>query len=176
MLLVLAALFTACLGGSPSDDMSGKEAVDRAKDKAADLAAETAAQKAKAEAKKASQELVNFKCTMADGTTMYFLKGKGKVTSPGGNTYLDNEGVYTVMDAGGEQVLVKFPVEEATMDMDDMKAAYESSKVTDTYDCELNVVSEADVAMPDMPIMTMDEYQARLMEGLGNMGMTPPMG
>ncbi len=110
-----------------------------------------------------SQELVNFRCTLADHRTIYFLQDKASVKSEAGESWLNDEGFFAKFSIGGKDYLVKYEAEESEMTFEDMYVAYETSKTTEGFDCEINVVTEADVTPPDLEIITPDELADKML-------------
>ncbi len=118
------------------------------------------------------QELVNFKCVIADVQTIYFLKNKAAVESPAGKTWIIDDKVYIKMEIQGEDYLIEYPASERNdVNTEDMKSTYITSKSVPNVDCEINVVKESDVALPDLEILSEEGFQNKLTEGMmGDMG------
>jgi hypothetical protein len=146
----------------------------KAEERAKTIAEEKAVEEAEQAEQAALQEFVNFKCVIAGIQTVYFLKDKGKIEGQGTEAWITKDAAYLKMDLDGEEVLYQVPFEEAPMSYEAMETTYDASKTIETYDCQLNVVTEADVTPPSLPILTAEEFQAKLMEGMtGGMDLSP---
>jgi len=160
IILAISLLFLAACGGD-NDDQSAlqKKAAEKEVEYAID-AVEDAAEDA---AHEASQELVNFKCDIAGMQTIYFYKEKAKIKSAYSESWLNDDGSFVVMELMGEDYLVQYPADQSEMDREGMMTTYHTSKTLDNIDCELDVVTEADVNLPDLEIVSDEEFQELLM-------------
>jgi hypothetical protein len=169
--IIIACLFALLLISGCAGRTDNKLA-DKANEKMQESAvqqAEAAAEKAEEEA---SQELVNFKCTIADLETIYFLKGDAKVESARGESWLTEDGFFSITEVNGQEYLLKMPAEQTTITYENMMQTYQMSKTLDTHDCEIGVVKEEDVTPPqDLEVITNEEMADIMMEGMANYGM-----
>ncbi|MFA6888836.1 MAG: hypothetical protein WC254_05055 [Candidatus Woesearchaeota archaeon] len=129
-------------------------------DKTADAAKETG----KTLLNEAMQNSVNLKCTVGTVFTLYYLDNEVMVSSTAGKTWIVDSYAYTVMKIGETEYLMKAPVSSAEVDYTTMKDMYYQSKVVQGYDCEEDVVSEADMVMPSLPTITNEEFNQKFQE------------
>ena len=162
IILAISLLFLAACGGNDDQSALQQKAAEKQVEYAID-AAEDAVEEA---AHEASQELVNFKCVIADMQTIYFYKEKAKIKSDWSESWLNDDGSFYVMNLGGVDYLIQQPAEQSEMDREGMMTTYYTSKTVDNIDCELDVVTEADVALPDLEILSDEEFQELLMEDI----------
>jgi len=113
---------------------------------------------------KISQEAVNFKCVIANVQTIYFLKGDAKIESDGRESWLIGDKYYMKMDIGGTDYLIEYPAAESEMTSEDMVDTYKTSKAVPNLDCQIGVVKESDLALPDLEILDSEEFQQKLTE------------
>ncbi|MBN2457739.1 hypothetical protein JXB31_01250 [Candidatus Woesearchaeota archaeon] len=166
LMVVLLLVVSAC---SKSDNPD-----DALKDKAADMAGEQVAEKAGDVAEEAahqlSQENVNFRCTIKPTQQIFsFLKGDAKITSPNGESWLIADKYYIKVNLGDKDYLVKYEGEESELDSEGMMNVYALSKTTATYECELGVVKESDVTLPDLEIISPEEMGEKMLGDMGSM-------
>ena len=147
-----------------TQDIAANAAKDAAKDAAQDMVEDTAGQVYDDVSGELSQQLVNFRCTLADGRTIYFLKEKAKVVSPTGESWLNDDGYFAKFTIDDKDYLVHYPAEESDMSFEAMMTTYEVSKTSPGYDCELNVVQESDVDLPDIEVITPEELGDLMMQ------------
>ena len=114
-----------------------------------------------------SQEKVNFKCVIAGVQTIYFLRDKAKIESVGRESWLNDDGFFAIMEVNEKEYLVQFPAEESEITFEGMMTTYDVSRTNDAYDCELDVVTEEIVTLPDLEIISNQEYGDLLIEGFG---------
>ncbi len=152
-LIVAVLLASGCTTEQSPQDMAKEAALDTGQEMVQDSVGGAVEQVAD----DAGQQLVNFKCVLADGREIYFLKEKASVKSEAGQSWLNDDGYFALFDIDGTQYLVEYPAEQSDMSFDDMMTTYTVSKTSPGYDCELNVVTEADVTPPDIQVITPDE-------------------
>ena len=169
MMVIALLLLTAC--GNNAEPATNDGADEDVQHAATQVEIERAAEDNVA----LDQELVNFKCVIADLQTIYFLKNKAKISSEVGDSWIIDETVYIKMTLDGEDYLIKYPaMERNDIDREGMIATYHNSKAVSNIDCEMNVVKESDVALPDLEILSDEELQAKMMEGMMPEGMDLP--
>jgi hypothetical protein len=113
---------------------------------------------------------VNFKCVLVGVQTIYFLKDKAKVSTGGGDVWIDKDHFYMVMDMSDEKYLIQhLSTEDPDMTLQNMHEIYRTSKMSPHLECELDVVTESDVQKPNYPILTEDEFQEKMMEEMMQM-------
>lgn len=147
LLISLMIVLTAC-APDPSTDLQNN--ITEASEK---IVSDTAKQSTR----KASQELMNFKCTIDGDRTFYFLKGNAKIVSSIGSSWIVDDKYYMRVKLERKYYLIKYPIEKSSIDAGEMIATYQASKTVDNLDCELNAVKESDVALPDLEIITPEE-------------------
>jgi DNA polymerase I-like protein with 3'-5' exonuclease and polymerase domains len=168
--IIIACLFALLLisGCAGRTDNALANKADEKMQESAVQQAEEAAEQAEQEAK---QELVNFKCTIANVQTFYFLRDKAKVVSAAGESWLNDDGFFYITEIDGKEYLVNGDMDEAEVSFDSMMQTYQISQTMDNYDCQLNVVTEADVTPPsDLEIITPEELTNMMLEQMQNYG------
>lgn len=114
----------------------------------------------------ADMDLVNFKCELAGVETYYFFKGKIKLETSAQEGWIIDKVYYVKTDINGEAYLVTGMM-DPDVTADDLKNMYRTSKTTPGFDCEEGAASEADVTLPDLPVITNDELAQKMMGGMG---------
>lgn len=114
---------------------------------------------------KGDQEAVNFKCDVENMGTISFFKGDAVVETPNGKTWIIGDDVYVVMNLNERDVLIKYSEGSGMepMTKEDMRDTYKTSKMTPGVDCTLDVVTQADVTLPELEILTEQGFQDELM-------------
>ncbi len=107
---------------------------------------------------------VNLKCTIQNAFTIYFLGEKTKVKSTASESWVIDSYAYGVINVGDTHYIIKSPITKTEMDYTAMKEAYYSSKFVQGMDCEEGVVTDAEMELPDYPIMTSEEFQQKMTE------------
>jgi|GEM_PF-4390615 len=118
--------------------------------------------------KDVNQELVNFKCDIQNTGTIYFLKGDGVVKTPSSTTWVLNGYTYAKIPLENETVLVKYEKDEGMglMSTQDMIDTYKNSNMNPAVTCTLGAVTQQDMTLPNLRIITNQELKKELMNAM----------
>lgn len=120
------------------------------------------------EVEEVNSEAVNFKCDIQGLGTLYFLKGNARIDGTSSTTWVLDGHTYAVMPLGEEEIIIDYEGDAGMepMSNEDMLDTYKNSKMNPGVTCTLGVVSQADMALPKLRILTNDEFQMELMDSM----------
>ena len=113
-----------------------------------------------------SDDVVNLKCSNAMLQTFYFLGEDVKIEAIGKEreSWVLDGWHYMKMEFSDGVFLVKQkPPEDIKMTIEAVNVAYKTSKKYEGLDCEVGVVTEDDVKLIDLPIITNEEMGQKML-------------
>lgn len=108
------------------------------------------------------QDLVNFKCIISNTNTYYFYENKSKFERLQNEGWVYPDGYYVKVSLPPNEYLIKYPIEESPVSFDNMIDMLEISKDIDTHICEKGNVTEEDVNLPDLEIISPSELLSKM--------------